>query len=280
MSIDIDWTIVLVKTPIARYLSKYDGINLSLTNKRIRIKLNPIIFNDIIIDSEVLSSHSNYFDQNKYYKFNNLTYMERLKLVKKYGLNMDLAFKEVRIDPFIEEANSMLSSASVYCESLTFCLLERPCYFLFTIFDNYLNLTKLNLCWCSIPCFNFINLLSKLEKLEILVMENIDLILRKSEDSNLARNLKFPISLKELNYLYVSLGITNSFQLRPREIIRNPKLGYCTKNLEITPQILPNLKYFKFYHYGRCTGKIEEFMGLNPNVEYTNNYSLRNSERL
>jgi hypothetical protein len=284
MSVDIDWTIVLVETPIARYLSKYDGIGLSLTNKRIRAKLYPKIFNDIFINLKILRAHSNYYNQKKYHQFDNLTYMEKIKLVKKYGFNKDLAFKKVQIDPFIEEANNTLSSVSTYCESLSLYNLKRSCYFLFPIFDNYINLSKLSLRWCDVPFSNFANLITKLKKLEILVMECINLILSKSEDSNLARNLKYPISLKAFDYLYINLGITNCYELTSREIIRNTKFEYYTEKLEINPQILPSLKHFKCYFGGRGNVKMEEFKALNPNalfdeiVLFWNDSSLINND--
>jgi hypothetical protein len=40
--------------------------------------------------------------------------MEKINKFKKYGLNDDLAFKELQIDPFIEEANATLKSASIH----------------------------------------------------------------------------------------------------------------------------------------------------------------------
>ncbi|KXN65523.1 hypothetical protein CONCODRAFT_12868 [Conidiobolus coronatus NRRL 28638] len=272
MSSDIDWTMVLIKTPITRYLGKFDALDLSLTNKRIRLKLYSKIFDDLIIDSKVLNSHSNYFDLKRCYQFRNLTWIKRFKLARKYGSNKDLAFKEVQIDPFIKEITSTLISASIHCKSLIFHNLTRASYFLFPVFDNFINLRKLYLCGCEIPNSNFINLLTKLDNLDILIMQCIYLTLTNYEDRSLARNIKLPISLKKLTYLSVRLEITDWYQMKPREVIRNITLGDDVEDLDIMPQIFPNLKYFEFYDNGQGTGKMEEFKVLNPNVQYVNNF--------
>ncbi|KXN65521.1 hypothetical protein CONCODRAFT_12866 [Conidiobolus coronatus NRRL 28638] len=253
MSVGTEFIIVIVKAPLTRYLSKLDILHLSLTNKGIRIKLYPLIFNDLIIEIRALRKHPSYFNQKKYHQFNNLTYIEKLRLVRKYGFNKDLAYKELYIDSFIEELNNNLSPASNHCKSLTLYNLDRSC-------------------WCQVPCHNFINLLTKLKSLDILIMECTNLILNKSEDPNLARNLKFPILLKELTYLSVRLGITDCYQLKPKQIIHSIKLDYYIEDLEIAPQALPNLTYFKFYDNGRGARKLEEFMALNPNVEYIDDF--------
>jgi hypothetical protein len=83
MSVDIDWVMALIKTPIIRYLSKYESLALSLVNKCVRIKLYPTLFNELTINSKVLFSRSNYFEHEKFFKFNNLTYIEKLQVIKK-----------------------------------------------------------------------------------------------------------------------------------------------------------------------------------------------------
>jgi hypothetical protein len=270
MSDDIDWAKVLIYTPIIKYSSKTETIELSLANRSIRVKLLSVIFKQLEVTEDVLDSHSDYFNRNKYYKFDNFNCREKFKLARKYGLNKELAFKEVYINPFIEVINNTMksSNASIYCKSLTFHLLHNSIYFIFPIFNNFLNLNELTLRWCDISYIEFSNLLNKLGSLEVLAMHSINLILSKSENPNLGRNLLFPKSLKELTYHTVSLITTDHPQLKPLNFVRSWKSKLDLPNLGLKPQLLPNLKHLNYFDRNWGTGLTKEFIDLNPKVNY------------
>jgi hypothetical protein len=274
MSTGIDWAMVIFNSPITDYLDKYRVLDLSLTNKRIRAKLHPKLFNDLTISSRVLLSHHNYFDQWKYLRFDNLTYMEKLQLTINYGFSRELAFKEIQIDPFIEEAISTLNgTSSMHCKALEFSNLERACYFIFPIFCNHLNLNKLILCSCDIPFIKLYNLLIKLENLEELDMHQVNLILNPNEASNSSPNLHFPKSLIKLDYQYIKLGITDYPEARPLKFLREMKgilkrRGYRKEYLYLLPQYLPNLKSLSFYSRGWNVAELEKFLEMCPALEY------------
>jgi hypothetical protein len=272
MSSEIDWSWMLAKFSIAIYLDKYDTLDLSLVNKKIRDKLYPVIFNQMEINYRVLLQHSNFFDQKRYRRFGNLSYMEKIKKFKKYGLNDQLAFKELQIDPFIEESNITLKSASMYCKSLTFdskyrVYDDRPSYFIFPLFESFYNLNNLTLYKYSIPFISFYNLLSKLENLEILNMRLTILVLTPSDDPNLAIFLKYPKSLKELTYVYVLLGNSYYYDKYPLSILNDPKFNLIEENLDIMPQLLPNLKILNARIFDLTTTRMRKFLALNPDAK-------------
>jgi hypothetical protein len=274
MSTDIDWVMVIFNSPITDYLDKYRVLGLSLTNKRIRAKLYPKLFNYMIINETVLSSFSSYFDQWEYFKFDNLAYMEKLQLTINYGFSRELAFKEIQIDPFIEEAVNTLNgtSSSMHCKALEFSNLERACYFIFPIFCNNLNLNKLILCSCDIPFIKLYNLLIKLENLEELDMRYASLILNPKEASNPLPNLQLPKSLTKLTYRYIRLGITDYPEARPLQFLRDmrgktKRRRYRRECLNLLPQCLPNLKSLLFYNWDWNVTEFEKFLEMCPVLE-------------
>ncbi|KXN65522.1 hypothetical protein CONCODRAFT_80749 [Conidiobolus coronatus NRRL 28638] len=275
-SADIDWVMVLIKSSLTNYLDKYEALALSLTNKRIRAKLYPIIFSDLTINSNVLLSHFNYFEQEKYYRFDNLTYLEKFLLILNYGFSRELAFKQVQIDPFIEEAINTLNSASIHCKSLSLYFSwasgdDRASYFTFSIFENFYNLNKLTLDTCEIPFTKFSNLLAKLEILQELDMRDVNLILGVSESpSSSDNNLKFPKTLTKLIYQYIKFGITDFPEIRPLEFVRNVKRYYSNEDLNLLPQYLPNLKSLVFCNRDWDIGEFEKFLDMCPALEYVN----------
>jgi hypothetical protein len=277
MNADIDWAWVLINLPIFRYFDRYEALDLSLSNKNIREKLYPLIFKQMEINSRVLERYPNYFNQTKYFQFDNLSYMEKINKFKKYGLNNQLAFKEIQIDPFIETAKDTLRSASIHCKSLKLFFAwgianERVSFFIFPLFEKFYNLNKLALDICKIPFIKLSNLLTKLENLEILSIERVSLMLVKSENTNLSLFLQFPKSLKELTYIGVFLGFSPSYQDSSLLVLKEPWVRHETVRLKLMPQSLPNLKLLKFLDPNPDTGRMREFIALNPNVEYINEY--------
>jgi hypothetical protein len=224
------------------------------------------------INSEILEGHPNYFNQKKYLRFDNLNYMEKINKFKKYGLNDQLAFKEIQIDPFIEEANSTLKSASMHCKSLIFYFTsifmdDRSGYFIFPLFENFYNLNNLFLLKCEIPFINFYNLLGKLQSLDILQMYSINLILTPSEDPNLAIFLQYPKSLKELSYIFVDLCVSDIYNNQALYVLKDSKFRFRGEKLDIIPQVLPNLKILNVCESEMATRRTSEFLALNPDVE-------------
>jgi hypothetical protein len=280
MSSNIDWVMVIVNCPIDNYLDKNKALPLSLTNKRIRVKLYPILFKELTINSDALLSYPNYFKQKKYYRFDNLSYIEKIKKLKKYGLNDQLAFKELQIDPFIEEANTTLKSGPIHCKSLSlyfpgFLMNDRVCYFIFPLFENFCNLKNLVLIICEIPFIKFYKLLAKLENLQILDMQQVNLILIPNETSNSSPNLQFPKSLKKLTYEFVMLGITSYPETTPIQFLRDIKRDYHKEFLNLLPQYLPNLKSLNYdnydgYHFNENWNvrEFEKFLSGCPTLEY------------
>ncbi|KXN65525.1 hypothetical protein CONCODRAFT_12870 [Conidiobolus coronatus NRRL 28638] len=278
MNTDIDWALVFINYPIIRHLNKCEVLAISLTNKQIRAKLNSVIFNDLKINDGLLDRHSNYFDTKRYFKFGNLSFIEKFKLFRKYNFNLELAFKDLYIDPFIKEADNTLNSNSVYCKSLHFSwgfYRDRASYFIFPIFQNFYSLNKLSLHKSIIPYNIFSNLLSKLENLEILEMVWVDLVLSTKENSNSQYHLIFPKSLKELTYKKVDLAVTDWYQLRPRNFIYNRCLGYSHEHLEILPQLLANLKTFVFHSDKYDDLALDKFIYLNPSLKHVSKPNYR-----
>jgi hypothetical protein len=269
MCANIDWALIFVNYPIIRYLNNCEVLIFALANKTIRTKLYPTIFNHLKIDRFSLINRSNYFNKREYYFFGNLSFIKKFKLLRKYGFNMELAFKEHYIDTFIKEARKTLNSTSVHCKSLDFeGRFNRDEYFIFSLLENFDNLNKLTLCGCDIPCVKFVNLLTKLDNLEILHMLHVNLALTPAEDPNLAIFLQYPKSLKELKYIKVLLGVTMQFLLRPRQMVYSTKLGYKRVELDLMPQSLPNLKSFMFDSSNYNAMALEEFINLNPSLEH------------
>jgi hypothetical protein len=268
MGTDVDWILVFINSPIIRHLSKYETLVLSSTNKLIRIKLYSIIFNDLNINYKLLKHHSNYFEREKYYQFDNLSYIKKLRIFGKYGFNKDLAFKKVQIDPYIKEARKTLNSYSVHCKSLSLKGLERSGYYIFSIFINFDSLNKLSLQWCDIPYIEFVNLLKKLENLMILEMLYVNLILNINGIPNSPYQLKFPKSLKELAYININIGFSTLPESKPREFIFLIERRYPKVDLDLKPQLLPNLKSLVFYNKNHVDLALEEFINLNLTLEY------------
>jgi hypothetical protein len=183
-----------------------------------------------------------------------------------------LAFKDIQIDSFIEEASNTLNavSSSVHCKALDMDRLERACYFIFPIFCNHSNLKKLTLCSCDMPFIKFSNLLAKLGNLEELYMRYVSLILSPNEARNSSPNLQFPKSLTKLTYQYIKFGITDYPETRPLQFVRNIKRVYFREDLNLSPQFLPNLKSLVFYNGGLNVREFEKFLNECPALEYVN----------
>ncbi|KXN65520.1 hypothetical protein CONCODRAFT_80748 [Conidiobolus coronatus NRRL 28638] len=227
------------------------------------------MFSELKVNSNVLLSHSNYFNNYNYYQLNNFTYLERFKIFRKYGFNRELEYKEVLIDPFIEEAVNTLSLASsVYCKVLELCALEREGYFLFPIFCNYLNLKIFRILISDIPYTKFFNLLTKLESLQELDISNVNLILSPTEAPISPHYLQFPKSLTKLTYQFIKFGVTDLPEARPLEFVRNIKRGYSKQNLNLLPQHLPNLKSLEVYNDNWNDTEFEKFLNMCPALEY------------
>jgi hypothetical protein len=206
--------------------------------------------------------------------------MEKIKKLKKYGFNDELAFKELQIDPYIDEANITLKPVSMYCKSLIFHFIEmyrdcRPSYFLFPLFENFYNLNNLTLYKCNIPFISFYNLLSKLENLEILNMNSITLVLTPSDDPNLAISLKYPKSLKELTYRSVHLANSYYYEKYPLDVLNDPNFNWIDTELDIMPQLLPNLKILNTGERELTTRRMGEFLALNPDTKVVDHYLSR-----
>jgi hypothetical protein len=226
----------------------------------------------MIITIEILLRHSNFFDQEKYHRFDNLSYIEKIKKIKKYRFNNELAFKELQIAPFIEEASTTLKPISMHCKSLTFYYPrfineDGSSYFIFPLFESFNNLNNLTLVKCEIPFTNFYNLLSKLENLEILNIKSICLVLTSSDDPNLAIFLQYPNSLKELTYINVHLITTDYPQLKPLNFVLRWSPRFDSQNLGLNPQLLPNLRILNVCESDLNTGQMSGFLAMNPDVE-------------
>ncbi|KXN65385.1 hypothetical protein CONCODRAFT_13032 [Conidiobolus coronatus NRRL 28638] len=258
MSIEIDWAWVLVNPHFVSYVRDYDVINLSLVNKKIRTKLYSNIFKNLEINENFFKLHFN-SDKCDYHLFDNLSIDEDFKLFRKYGYNNELKFKEVLLGPFIEKNKKSLNLASKYS------------------FDNFLNLRRLSAIHCEIKYTDFANLLVKLENLEVLIMNDMQLILSPDESTNLSNNLQLPLSLKELTYINVGLRATDYYQSMgmgiDMEMEQNSQF-YLYNGFDLKATLLPNLKILKFLDANPDAGRIRDFIDLNPNMKYINAASI------
>ncbi|KXN64704.1 hypothetical protein CONCODRAFT_14097, partial [Conidiobolus coronatus NRRL 28638] len=235
----IDWTLVLITTSVRLYLTKTDLINLSLTSKLLRSKIIPKIFDNLVINDQILLRQSEYFMHNQEPKFGNLSYLTNIWVIGKNGFSADLAFKETQIDPFIKIANFQLKSVGSYFKSLSFECLGNVCYFIQPLACEFQNLRTLSFIMCTISLTELNSIFEKLTKLEAVELSYVHLI--KSPDSNSTENILFPQSLSSLTYNYNKSDTTNFPLKKPLEFLTN---NYKINNRSAHPLLpvhLPNL---------------------------------------
>ncbi|KXN64717.1 hypothetical protein CONCODRAFT_21027 [Conidiobolus coronatus NRRL 28638] len=240
--------IVLTNPELLKYLEFSTKLALSQVSSQIRLSLLPQVFNNSVLNRFILEKLPNYFNTPTSLNFNKF---------------------KVQIDPFIDESINTLKPIAKYFTTVEFYLMEFSSYFMVPILDNFINLKELS----------FVDLLNKLEKLEILDMKDINLIMDNSEDPNLANNLQFPKSLNYLNFQFVHLEISNLTKIMPLKSIQNPQHNYFGQILLPKPQILPNLIELKIFDRNDGIKIMEEFKALNPNLKITNDalrYGLAN----
>jgi hypothetical protein len=271
--------IVLTNSELLKYLEFSTKLALSQVSTEIRSKLLPEVFNNNVLDKNTLEKLPNYFNTPTSLNFDRFSYFEKLLLITSYGFDKDLAFKEIQLDPFIEESIITLKPIAKYFKSVEFYLMESSAYFMVPILNSFINLKELSLRRCEFPYTKFTDLLAKLENLETLDMKDINLIMNTSEDPNLANNLQFPITLNYLNFQFVHLEISDLTEAKPLKFIQNPRHNYFGQILLPKPQILPNLIVLKIFDRSDGIKIMEEFKALNPKLNVVNDalrYGLTN----
>jgi hypothetical protein len=241
----IDWELALINSPIPEYLNKYDLLSLSATSKRARYEVYPYLFHKMRIISKMLYSKSNFFQNKNSFDFDSFSNSEKEELLIKYNNNKELAFKKTIVDPFVNQTANSLSRFSPSCKFLILDQLLKASYFLKPAIEQFLNLKRLHVYHCDFHLQLFNDMLSKLDKLKVLNLDNINL-LKGTEDQGLANIIVFPSSLKSLNYGSVKLVVNDSPQLNTIEFAQNRIPRYDGSSLDLSPQNLPMLKLLTY----------------------------------
>ncbi|KXN64663.1 hypothetical protein CONCODRAFT_161434, partial [Conidiobolus coronatus NRRL 28638] len=260
----IDWTLILINTQIPLYLCKPSLINLSLASKLIRSKLSSLVYKNLTINDIVLSNQPNYFMDKKLLELENFGYLANIWAIGKNGFNRELAFKEVRIDSFINRVKGQLKSWAKYCKLVNFECLGNACYFLLPITLEFLNLRTLSFNMCAISLAQLNNILSKVSKLEVLALRRVDII--NSPDSNSTNTIKFPNGLYSLTYINNMLSSSNLPDTKPIQFLKTNDSIDTTPSPHLSPQFLPRLSKLNYYST-TITDEFIEFLSINSQIE-------------
>jgi hypothetical protein len=196
--------------------------------------------------------------------FGNLSYLANIWIIGKYQFNVDLAYKETQIDPFINTAMVELKQIGKYFKSLSFECLGNVCYFLQPLTYEFPNLRTLSFIMCTISLTQLNSILEKLTKLEALELNYLHLV--KSSNSNFTENIAFPQSLRSLTYNHNTSSTTSLPLEKPLQFL---SVNYIIHNRSAHPLLpikLPNLHKL---HYANTAVHEEflEFLIINNHIE-------------
>jgi hypothetical protein len=257
MTVDaIDWRSILTNTPISEYLSGDDIINLSLASKLIRSKLVSLVFKNLILSNKVLFNESNYFMEEKVLEFGNFEYFTNIWVIGKNFFDKELAIKESRIDPFIENFKAQLRLCANHCKSISFECLGEACYFLFPMILEFQNLRRLSLNLCVISLDKFKSVLKMLDNIEILELKFVNFI--NSPELNSTNNIALPRNLRSITYINNKSGSSNLPDIKPIQFLTTENLIDTTPAYHLSAQYLPKLSKLNY----NSTTLIEEFVEL------------------
>ncbi|KXN67437.1 hypothetical protein CONCODRAFT_72964 [Conidiobolus coronatus NRRL 28638] len=185
---NIKWDVILILFEVQQYLTINDSIQISLLNKLLRLKLKRKVFNEVQIWYSNLSQDLDFSNSN-FSKFKN-------DLVG--GLETIQAKINYKISPFIDELISEIDWFSTYFKSLKLSYLGRECYFILNSINKFNQLSCLIMCDCYVALKDFNQLMSKLNKLERLSLQDIKFMKNNSEGP-IESDTTLPVSLRELS---------------------------------------------------------------------------------
>ncbi|KXN67722.1 hypothetical protein CONCODRAFT_10174 [Conidiobolus coronatus NRRL 28638] len=250
---NIDWEITILNGIVHEYLNKQELSEISLTTRRIRRKLYPLLFTKLRTNPKVLYSMPNFFQHRDNFDFDRLSYSERYRANK------------AQIDPFFTQATTELERVAKTCKVLNLDQLRKVCYFLIPITSQFLNLYEIYIYNCYLPFYKLNDILKNLSKLEVLKLDHI-ILLKSTEESELPNDLGFPPSLKSLIYGNVKLVVNDSPQLHTAEFVYNQIPFYSGIRLDLLPQNIPLLNSLTYSNYNPSQNLIK-FLGLNSHLE-------------
>jgi hypothetical protein len=252
----VDWSLVLINTPISLYLPKVDIVNLSSTSKLLRSKFTLLIFKSIVFDDKVLFNQNKYFMNKKILEFRAKDSWWDLRFIAKNWFNNELVFKEAHIDSFIKDINRQLKQNAFHCKSLRFECLGKACYFLFPLTLEFSNLRTLSLNTCVISLDQLNGTLESLANLEVLELKCVDII--NSLGSNSTNSISLPRNLRSLTYINNKSASSDLPNLKPIKFLTTDNIIDITPSNNLFPQHLPKLAKLNYYSITLT----EEFTGL------------------
>ncbi|KXN66817.1 hypothetical protein CONCODRAFT_20023 [Conidiobolus coronatus NRRL 28638] len=261
----LDWSQVLSLKALLKLLKLEVISELSLINKYLRSKLNPLLFNHVLLNGNNLINYVGNSRESESLKVsvNKLSNYINQKEESDYDISQ---LKNLEIDHIINSLNSDLLRIRNHATYFKLSYLKAFGYSTMSLAYSFINLTELYVFNCSISHISIIKLGEYFKQLKILTIDQVKVI------SNLKKN-KLTLKMINLPGTLEKLVIVNCRIVFKPLVDTIYDLANLSTEIELTPFDLilpiniPNLKSLKFDHIGDQEKYVRKFLQLNPQIK-------------
>jgi hypothetical protein len=261
------WELIFISPDLRDYLAEKQLANVSTLNRFTRLKLFPVLFNQITISLKKLMDRADFFYNKKtpwsYTKV--FPILDRMMSSSNGVLDRNEEYKTKCIDPFLDKLKNELVSYNTHLHKLILEAIMKPGYYLFPITFQLSNLTQLKLYCCYVDFNDFYQAMNVFDKLKMLELDLV-IFINTSEEGNSSNIIKFTDSLSALywkeNYISNISLENNSYNFIFKEKFTIRKSIY-----EPFPQSLPKLERIHLSNNPEKLQYINDWIFMNPGLK-------------